>query len=99
MNDPIHPTEQASRLKLHPILWLVGLGILCAPAVAMLMTSEVDWGVGDFLVFGAILTTVLGVIEVAISRSVSRVVKALLVGVSLVVFVLIWAELGVGIID
>ena len=99
MNDPIHPTEQASRLKFHPILWLVGLGISCVPAVAMLMTSEVDWGVGDFLVFGAMLTTVLGVIEVAISRPVSWVFKALLIGASLAVFILIWAELAVGIFD
>ena len=63
------------------------------------MTSEVDWGVGDFLVFGAMLTTVLGVIEVAISRPVSWMFKALLVGVSLAVFALIWAELAVGIFD
>jgi len=96
MNDPINPTEQRSRLKFHPILWLGGLGILCIPALATLLTSEVDWGVGDFLVFGAMLTTVLGVIEVARSRPVSWVFKALLIGASLAVFILIWAELAVG---
>lgn len=99
MSDPMHTTEQASGLKFHPILWLVGLGILCVPAVATIVTNEVDWGVGDFLVFGAMLTTVLGVIEVAISRPVSWVFKALLIGVSLAVFILIWAELAVGIFD
>ena len=70
--------------------------LLLIPAAAMLFSSEVSWGPGDFLVAGVLLfgagsVTVLGLRHIKNVRH--RV--ALIFGVVLG-FALVWAELAVG---
>ena len=99
MNDPNPSASGRSRLKWHPALWLTGLGVLCIPAIAMLITSEVQWGFGDFAIFGAMLAALLGVVELAMSRQFKLPYKALAIGAALIVFIIVWVELAVGIFD
>lgn len=99
MSDPNPSASGRSRLKWHPALWLAGLGVLCIPAIAMLVTSEVQWGFGDFAIFGAMLTALLGVVEFAVSRQFKLPYKALAIGAALIVFIIVWVELAVGIFD
>ena len=99
MNDTDHSATGRSGIKLHPPFWFAGLGVLCIPAIAMLMTSEVHWGFGDFLIFGVMLTALIRVIEYAISRQTQLPYKALAVLASLIVLTANWVELTVGIFD
>jgi hypothetical protein len=80
-------------------LWGMAAALLALPALAMRVTDQVNWALGDFIVFGAMLTLVLGGIEcLAASR---LALRSKLIGVVLVlaVFALIWIELAVGIFD
>ena len=82
------------------LLWILG-GIallLVLPYIAMQFTSEVQWTGTDFLIMGFLLLGVGLMVEI-ILRKVSRPVQrgALLIGVVLL-FLLVWAELAVGII-
>lgn len=78
-------------------LWgLAGL-LLLLPFVAMQFTREVRWSPGDFLVFGALLALAGAVAEVAVRVSRRRAfVLGVLCGTGLL-FLLVWAELAVGV--
>lgn len=71
--------------------------LLLLPLVAMQFTEEVNWTGGDFLVMGGLLLLVaLGL------DGILRVVKGfrnriILVGLLLIVFLIVWAELAVGV--
>ena len=71
--------------------------ILLVPLIAMQFTNEVNWGRMDFVVAAALLFGAVAFLELAM-----RVVKKkshgiVLIAVFLLTFVLIWAELAVGI--
>lgn len=80
--------------------WSVAALILLVPAVSMQFSEEVNWGPGDFLVIGALLLLVGGAIEI-ISRftPMARGLKWVFSAVAIAMFLLIWAELAVGIFD
>ena len=76
---------------------IVTLLILSIPFVAMHFTSEVDWGLSDFIIIGALLFGT-GLMYVLIARRTPNVGERVLVGgVLAIVMLLIWAELAVGI--
>lgn len=79
------------------LLWgLAGL-LLLVPFVAMQFTREVQWSGADFLVFGALLALAGAVVEVAVRVSRRRAfVLGVLCGTGLL-FLLVWAELAVGV--
>lgn len=72
--------------------------LLSIPLIAMQFSDEVDWNAFDFLVMGALLLMV-GIAVEGILRKVrsviGRVVMLFVIGL---LFLLIWAELAVGII-
>jgi hypothetical protein len=81
---------------------LVGWGtvaaLLLAPLVAMQFTSEVDWDETDFIAMGFILGSLGLALEFMVSRSGSiayRIASGIAV---LAAFLLIWANLAVGMI-
>jgi len=76
-------------------MWGGAAALLMAPAVAMVFTDEVDWGPGDFIVFGAMLMLAAGGVEAAVRLLRRRGPRLLAVGVVLAVFVLVWAQLAV----
>jgi hypothetical protein len=82
----------------RPIGILGGVGLLLLiPLIAMQFTDEVKWTLFDFIVAGVLLlgTGLLG--EFAF-RKVKKTGHRIAVGIAiLVVFLLIWAELAVGI--
>lgn len=79
--------------------WGAAVLLLAAPFVAMQLHAQgVNWSRGDFIVMGAMLGTVGGLIELAVRMSPNRWYRG---GVGLGVlgaFLLVWVNLAVGIV-
>lgn len=72
-------------------------GLLLLPLVAMQFTDAVKWDGTDFMVMGALLLGV-GLLCELILRKVTKTNKRIsLLLIVLVLFLLVWAELAVGI--
>lgn len=78
-------------------MWGGAAALLMLPFVAMQFTGEVNWTASDFLVFGAMLAVACGAFELAMRMArtrAGRIGAAMLIGG---LFLLLWAELAVGI--
>lgn len=79
------------------IILIGALSLLLIPLIAMQFTKEVDWSISDFIIMGIMLFSTGLLIEVVLSKVTSLQGRVILCGVVLFVFLLIWAELAVGI--
>ena len=71
--------------------------LLSIPLIAMQFTDEVSWTILDFVVIGILLLSIWFICELTI-RKVSKIKHRIAICITiLVVFLLIWAELAVGI--
>lgn len=77
---------------------LVTLLILSIPLVAMQFTDEVNWGVGDFIIMGALLFGT-GVLFVLVMRLSSNIVYKTALGLAVgATFFMVYVNLAVGLI-
>ena len=77
---------------------LVIAGLLMVPVVGMLISDEMNWGLGDFIVAGILLGGTGLVIEVAARLTPNNAYRAA-VGIAVVTsLVLVWINLAVGLI-
>ena len=67
------------------------------PLIAMQFTNEVNWDITDFIIMGALLFGTALSCEAVLRKVKSTKGRILICGVVLLVFLLIWAELAVGI--
>lgn len=73
--------------------------ILLIPLIAMQFTNEVNWSVFDFVVAG-ILLLVTGLLFEFVLRKVKKIKYRIAMCLAiLIIFLLIWAELAVGLFD
>ena len=72
--------------------------ILAIPAVAMQFTSEVQWGIEDFVAIGTLIIGA-GVLCEYISSKVDAVYRPYIIGATIAAVLVIWVELAVGIFD
>lgn len=80
------------------VLVLLTVGVLSVPLVAMQFTKEVNWSIADFLVMGVLIFST-GLSYVLITRYVTNIVyKAAIVVALGSTFLMIWANLAVGLI-
>jgi hypothetical protein len=77
------------------ILPIVGL-LLLIPLIAMQLTDEVNWSFFDFIIMGALLTITGLLIGIILKKVKSYKYKKILIVTILLIFLLIWAELAVG---
>jgi|ETNmetMinimDraft_3_1059899.scaffolds.fasta_scaffold113606_2 uncharacterized membrane protein len=77
------------------ILPIVGL-LLLIPLIAMQLTDEVNWSFFDFIIMGALLTITGLLIGIILKKVKSYKYKKVLIVTILLIFLLIWAELAVG---
>lgn len=71
--------------------------LLLIPAVSMLITDEVNWGLSDFLVAAVLFGSAALAVDCVLRFAKSPLVKFALAGIVLVVLAIIWAELAVGV--
>ena len=90
------PTHSPS-FRWRAALWGGALLLLLLPGVAMQFTGEVRWGPGDFAVFGAMLALACGAFEGVVRLTADRRSRWLMGAAIAGVFLLVWAELAVGI--
>lgn len=82
--------------RLRVILLLVA-AILMIPFIAMQFTDEVNWKLFDFILMGSLLFLV-GLVLDLVMRKVKKLPYRVAISVIIVLtFILIWAELAVGI--
>ena len=63
----------------------------------MMITDEINWSVFDFLMMGFLLTLLSAGINFVINCTTNFKKRILYIGILLLMFLLIWAELSVGI--
>ena len=73
------------------------LVLLLIPFIAMQFTDEVNWSPLDFLVMGLLLFSLGSTIELVMRKVKTLKHRIILLGAALLAFLLIWAELAVGI--
>jgi len=76
---------------------LIVLSILLIPLIAMQFTNEVNWGLLDFFIAAILLFTTGIILDFLIRKKIKY--KSVLLLVIVITFMLIWAELAVGIFD
>jgi hypothetical protein len=81
------------------IIALLVLGLISIPLIAMQFTNEVQWKATDFAVMGVLLLGVGIMIDWVIRKVGSLNSRILLIAALLLAFMLIWAELAVGIFE
>lgn len=77
-------------------LLTVAAVLLCIPLIAMQFTNEVNWDFFDFIVAAVLLFGTAMLLGVILNRIKSRRNRILFAVVLLVFFLLVWAELAVG---
>jgi len=93
----IAQVQRGNRWRL--VGWGAAVAILAAPFIAMQLNAEgVDWSIGDFVVMGVMLGTVGGLLELAVRMSRNRYYRAGAGLALLGTFLLVWANLAVGIV-
>jgi hypothetical protein len=72
------------------------LFLLLIPLIGMTITDEINWSPFDFFTMGSLLI-LLGIgINLVSSRVKNLKYRVLYIGVIVIIFILIWAELAVG---
>lgn len=93
---PLHGMPLATCCR--GIAWAGSALLLLLPAIAMRFTTEVDRGAGDFVAFAAMLAAACGALELLLRRLVDRWYFAAFVLAAATAFVLLRANLAVGLI-
>lgn len=89
--------HQRGKSRWRLMMWGGAAILLLAPAVAMQFTAEMNWGAEDFVAFAALLVAACGAFELATRLTRKRAVLALSALAILGAFLLVWAQLAVGV--
>lgn len=89
---------QAKNKRRIYILTIIEM-ILLIPFIAMQFTPEVRWTLADFVIAGIVFLGFGSMIEGIILKIQNRTYKTLLYIILIILFLLLWAELAVGIFN
>jgi hypothetical protein len=84
-------------LKRIAVIVSVVAGILLIPLIAMQFSNEVHWTVLDFAVGGFVLLCFGLLLDIILRKVKQMRLKALALSILILSFLLLWAELAVGI--
>lgn len=82
--------------RILSIALMVG-ALLLIPFIGMQFSEDVDWSGFDFLIMGILLLATGLLIDLALRKIPDTKNRIIVSGIILVVFLLVWAELAVGI--
>lgn len=71
--------------------------LLAIPLIAMQFTDEVNWTISDFVIMGILLSGTALVIELILRNVRTFKSRIIFCAIALLVFLVVWAELAVGI--
>lgn len=83
---------------LRRLVWAGAVALLALPAVAMLFTTEVNWGPEDFAVGGVLLLGTAFVLDRVLGSDLRRRTMLVAAGAVLLALLFVWAELAVGLV-
>ena len=72
------------------------LFLLLIPLIGMAITDEINWSLFDFIIMGSLLIFLSIGINFASNRAKNLKNRVLYIGILVIIFMLIWAELAVG---
>ena len=73
------------------------LFLLLIPLIGMAITDEINWSPFDFIIMGSLLIVLSIGINFVSNRTKNFNNRVLYIGILVLIFMLIWAELAVGI--
>ena len=73
--------------------------LLFIPLLGMMLTDEISWNLFDFIMMGCLLTILGTGINYVINCTINLKKRILYIGILVLIFLLLWAELSVGIFD
>jgi bacteriorhodopsin len=81
--------------------WIVFLPLLLLllPLIGMFISDEIKWSIFDFLIMGVLILSLSFSIKLLLNTTKKLKYRIVGIGMILFVFILIWAELAVGIFD
>ena len=79
-----------SKRIFHPLF------LLLIPLIGMTITDEINWSPIDFIIMGSLLIFLSIGINFASNRAKNLKNRVLYIGILVIIFMLIWAELAVG---
>ena len=82
-----------SRRIFYPLL------LLLIPLIGMAITDEINWSLFDFIIMGSLLISLSIGINFASNRANNLKNRVLYIGILVIIFMLIWAELAVGLFE
>lgn len=96
MHTKKHRTKANKRL----FLYFSALSVfLLLPLIAMQFTTEVNWNLFDFLTMGILLFSVAIAVEFVLCIFRTKTQRLVLLAIIAILFMVIWAELAVGIFN
>jgi hypothetical protein len=78
---------------LYPLL------LLCIPLIGNIFVDGFNWGFFDFIIMGSLILLFSSGINLVLLRQKSIQYNATVIGVLVLIFLIIWAELAVGILS
>ena len=76
---------------------LCPLFLLCIPAIGNIFVDGFNWSFFDFIIMGSLILLFSSGINLVLVRQKSIQYRGTVIGVLVLVFLIIWAELAVGI--
>jgi hypothetical protein len=99
MTEFVQGNRRGAGIPWRIVGWAGAVALLALPFIAMQLNADgVDWSIGDFVVMGAMLGAMGGVLEVAIRMSPNRFYRGGAGLALLGTFLVIWVNLAVGIV-
>ena len=81
--------------------WVVfsPLLLLLLPLIGMFISNEINWSFFDFIIMGILILSLSFSIKQVLKTTKNINYRILIIAVVLILFLLIWAELAVGVFD
>lgn len=81
--------------------WAVFLPLLLLliPLIGMLFSNEVNWSFFDFIIMGILILVMSFGIKLVLKTTPKKMYRILIIGIILILFLLVWAELAVGVFE